>query len=111
LAYCTACSSLLTVSWSLLTVALAEARFASRVAELSGELDEDELELSLEPPEDDPLVFEAVGSLFWVVLGVVVGLGVVVVEGVVVVGAAVVVVGAAFVLFVGVVAAAASIAV
>ena len=60
----TACSSLCTVSLSLLTAAFAEARFASRVAELTVEPDEDELELWLELPEDEPLVFDAVVSLF-----------------------------------------------
>src|SRR5271165_6149787 len=40
----TACSSLCTVSLSLLTAALAEAMFASRVAGLTLELDEDEPE-------------------------------------------------------------------
>jgi hypothetical protein len=47
-----------------LTAAFADARFASRVAELTVEPDEDELELSFEPPEDDSLGFGAVVSLF-----------------------------------------------
>lgn len=64
LVFSTACSSLCTVSLSLLTAALADARFASRVAELTVELDEGELEPSLEPPEEDSLGFGAVVLLF-----------------------------------------------
>jgi hypothetical protein len=56
----TARSSLCTVSLSLLTAAFAEARFASRVAELTVAPVEDELE----PLEDGWLVFGAVVSLF-----------------------------------------------
>jgi len=64
LVFSTACSSLCTVSLSLLTAAFADARFASRVAELTVEPDEDELELLFEPPEADSLGFGAVVSLF-----------------------------------------------
>jgi hypothetical protein len=59
LVFPTACSSLCTVSLSLLAAAFAEARLASRVAELIVEPDDDELELWFEPPEDDSLVFDA----------------------------------------------------
>jgi hypothetical protein len=81
----TASSSLCTVNWSLLTAALAEARFASRVAALMVALLE-ELELSLSL-EDEPLDCDC-SRLLWdtVVLEVVVWVGSVVVAlGVVVV--------------------------
>ncbi len=81
----TASSSLCTVSWSLLTAALAEARLASRVAALTVALPEEpELSLSL---EDEPLDCDC-SRLLWdtVVLEVVVWVGSVVVAlGVVVV--------------------------
>ena len=78
----TACSSLCTVSLSLLTAALADARLASRVAELTLELGEDELEpVSLVPVE--PLLGDLVVGAVVVVVRVPLG---VVVAGVVVVG-------------------------
>lgn len=93
----TASSSLCTVNWSLLTAALAEARFASRVAVLTAVLAAVELSLAL---EDEPLDCDS-PPLLWgelvleevvrvgsveVVFGVVLVAGVVVAPGVVALG-------------------------
>ena len=80
----TACSALCTVSLSLLTAALAEARFASRVAALCLVVVEsvgDEVvvasvacEPSVEPPELEPCFVapELLSDFVWVVVGPVV---------------------------------------
>jgi hypothetical protein len=90
----TACSSLCTLSVSLLTAALAEARFASRVAVLIVDLDELEPELDsllspsrvVEVPLPEELVVVDVERLLGVVVaGVVLAAGVVA-AGVVLVG-------------------------
>ena len=69
----TASSSLCTVNLSLLTAARAEARFASRVAELMLELEEDELGLVSLVSRSLPLSFVACSPVVVVVVGAVVG--------------------------------------
>ena len=49
---------------SLLTAAVAEARFASRVAELMVALEDDEPPLLFEPALEEPLVFDDFDSAF-----------------------------------------------
>jgi hypothetical protein len=94
--FCTARSSLCTVSWSLLTVAFADAMLASCVAGLTAAPLDDPLELWVEPPDEAPPLGAACVLCVVVVLGagafcvVVFVVVVFVVVGVVVVGLVVV---------------------